>query len=400
MKGITRKLPYAWLIVMLLAAGLSVWVIKKLDRANLGEHHFQKFVSLIELAQFPEAQPEIEKAIRLSPDNAYYISGQALLHQRMMQARFDPEAYVANRLSLSEEDHRHVKAAISAYERAIELNPNDGCFNHNVGWLYSFLNDKQKALQFFMRAVEIDGANGLYRGSLALFYEQSALSEDAERQYFLAVCLSPGVLDSRFFSDFNRRSPAGAERVVSESISYLEARVRQGGDSAFKAKLGKLYLYKNERGAAEMLKEATTKLPNLSRPWLYLGKVYANQSNSEEAKRCYEKAAFLDATGFLAQHELGRLYERDQKTADAIRWYQSAASNWLSKTSSSARKALRIYLAAHVVRDDIVPEGLLSYFEPSFDFAGTCMRLSGLYRETGNAERANYYDHLSRSSTF
>jgi tetratricopeptide (TPR) repeat protein len=400
MEAMIRRLPFAWPIVVLAAAALFAWATAQMGEVKPAEQHFQTFLSRLGLAQFPEAHKEIEEAVRLSPNNAYYISGQGVLHERMMQTRFEPESFILSRLTFGDEDTKRAEAAISCYEKAIEMNPNDGVFRHNLGWLYCFLNRREKALDCFNEAIKIDSANSLYRVSLGLFYEQSGRPELAGDQYRVAVRLSPAILDSHFFSDFERRSPSAAAQVVADTISHLEASSRQSANPVLKARLGKMYLYSKRPEAMETLRQVTTELTSLARPWLYLGRLYEDQSNDDEARRCYEKAVFLDASDFLSPLELGRLHDRYGRKPEAIRYYQSAIYNWLSKASASSRRASRIYLTAHVIHDDVVPGGLLSYVEPSFDLARACLRLSALCREAGNIELANYYESLSKRPAF
>jgi tetratricopeptide (TPR) repeat protein len=386
------------MIVVMLAWAMLGWAVEKHAVAKTAEEHFQSFVLRMAEARYPEAQAEIENAVRLSPKNAYYVAGKGLLDERMMGAKLRSDVYLAGTADLDEDDKRHVEGAMRAYERALALNPNDGCFHHNLGWLYALSGYREQAIDCFKKAIEADGASALYRVSFGLFYEQGGLTEDAANEYSLAIRLSPSLLDSRFFSDFKGRRPSKAEELVAGVAQYLKNQVRQTGDPFFKARLAKVYVYSGRPEALETLRQTTRELPNLSRPWLYLGKLYELQSNDGEAKRCYDRAVFLDKSDYASQLQLGKSYDREQRTSDAIGCYRSAIEQWLYKPSVSARRVARIYLAAHIVPNDLVPEGLLSYTEPDFDLAGTCSRLAALYRDTGKTELASYYERLGKEA--
>jgi tetratricopeptide (TPR) repeat protein len=184
--------------------------------------------------------------------------------------------------------------------------------------------------------------------------------------------------------------------VVTRAITELEA--LQISDPVLKARLTKLYLYTDRVEAAEFkLKEVLVELPNLPRPWYYLGTLFERELDHVEARRCYERAAFLggDYTTLL---QLARLCDRAGSTADAIKYYQSAINSWRFKFSESARSAPRVYQAVAIVPDNIVPKGFLSYVQPDFDISAACARLATLHRTNGNTEQADYYDDLGKRS--
>jgi tetratricopeptide (TPR) repeat protein len=221
--------------------------------------------------------------------------------------------------------------------------------------------------------------------------------QDALSEYSVAVRLSPGVVDSRFFSDLKRRLPSEAEEAVGAAITDLEARAES--DPVLKARLGKLYLYRGRTEALETLRGVTAELPNLPRPWFHLGILQERQSEYEEARRSFDRAVFLGGD-YLPLVQLGRLHDRAGRTAEAIAYYQSAIARWRWKGSESSRNIRRMYMTAEIVSDNVVPRGFLSYVEPDFDLGGTCSRLASLHLTSGNPEQAAYYDELGKSADF
>jgi tetratricopeptide (TPR) repeat protein len=395
LKTLTRRLPGPWLIVILLGSALSVLIIERRTSASLAADHFRAFVSRMQLTRYPKARLEIEHAVRLSPDNAYYASSFGLLEGRMTGSSFDTGLHLANKPQLDEQAKQHVEAAIRWYETALLLNRMDGSFHHNLGWLRCLLNQNDQALEHFRQALLLEPNNAMYRIGLGLHYERAGSTEDAVSEYLPAVRQSPAIVDSRFFSDFKQRWPSAAEEMVARAIDDLESRQKE--DPVFRARLAKLYLYSGRPEAIETLKQITVELPSLSRPWLYLGILYERQRDNEEAKRCYDKSVFLGGD-FSVLLQLGRLHDQADRTAEAMRYYQSAINSWLSNSSDSARRAARVYQTTDIVPDDILPRGFLSYVEPDFELRDTCTRLANLYRTTGNAEQANYFDELGKRS--
>jgi tetratricopeptide (TPR) repeat protein len=384
------------LIVALLGLAIFILITERQAKARLAADHFRAFVSRMDLAQYSEARLEIEKAVRLAPGDAYYASSFGLLEERLTGYSFDPMLHLANEPHIDERAKQHVKEAIRWYEKALDLNRNDGSFHHNLGWLLCLLNQNEAALEHFSKALLLEPNNAIYRISLGLVCERSGMTEVALSEYSLALRLSPGIVDSRFFMDFKQRLPQSAEEAVVRAINDLEA--RQTSDPVLKARLGKLYLHRDRPEAMETLKQVTVELPNLPRPWLHLGILYERQFEYEEAKRCYDRAVFLGGD-YSALLQLARLHDGAHRTDDAIRYYQSAINSWRSKASERARNAPRIYQATSTVADNIVPRGFLSYVEPDFDLSAICVRAANLHRANGNAEQASYYDDLGKRSS-
>ena len=386
------------LIPTALALALYAYAYVESAREQQAASAFQQFGRRLEQKQFSAASRDVERAVGLSPGNAYYLANRGLLLVRMLRGKFDAAAFLEDRLAFVNDDLRQIEAAAQYYEKALALNPLDDSFQHNLGWLYSFLRKREQALRCFQRAVSIDGSVALYHLSLGLAYEQRGDKELADGEYLLAVRLSPATLDSRFFHDLQERSPGAAGRVIAESISHLEEELRRSPSPVVKGKLGKLYLQVNSLGAASaMLKQATTELPNLSRPWYNLGTIYETQGDDTTAKACYEKAVFLDGGDVSAWWRLGNYYDRHHNIRAAARAYTRAVDGWMRMRSEHAGRALHIYRARSIVMDDLVPNGFLAYCSPSLNILEICQRLAKLYEETGDLGLSSYYEDLSNS---
>ena len=261
--------------------------------------------------------------------------------------------------------------------------------------MHSLLQQREQALRYLQKAISIDGSVALYHISLGLLYEQRGESEGAYREYALAVLLSPGVLDSRFFRDLGRRSPEAADGVIKESISQLEGQLGRGQSPILKGRLGKIYLYKNMLDkASAVLGEAVTDLPALPRPWHNLGDVYEQQGDEAAMVECYRRATFLDGDDALAWSKLGDFHNRRNHKDEAIHSYVRAVRGWMNMRSEHAGRASRIYRAKFTIFDDVVPDGFLAYCSPSPDVSKICLELARLYDEGGQSGLSNYYKDL------
>src|ERR1700749_1243997 len=206
--------------LMLLALLALVAVQVRFLSVRSAENSLNSFINHLGHSEFGQAQNEIEKAVSISPQNAHYLSNEALLQERMLQSRFD-----FNRLrnpELSAEQRQHVERAVELYQQVLKLNPSDDFAYHNLGWLYWLLQEKQSAFQALSRAISIDYSVSLYHISAGLLREYSDDAQGAEHEYVQALELSPGLLDSRFFAELRQRAPAQAQQIVADSIAGLE----------------------------------------------------------------------------------------------------------------------------------------------------------------------------------
>ena len=359
------------------------------------ESDFHSFSRNFAVKQTLPAEQDIDRAISETPQNAYYIANKALLLASTLTETFDARKFRESKLEFGEEDKSLIRSAISLYHRALELNPQDDSFHHNVAWLYCFLRQPAMAEMHFHRAIEISSDVALYHVSLGLFYEWTNERNKALNEYTQAIRLSPAMVDSDFFHDLTTRLPKEAQDILRADTSYFEDQLANGSDPVFNASLGKLYLYNGQVDAAtKRLQESTLQLPSLSRPWLNLGQCYESAQDETEAKLSYERASFLDETDYLVWERLGNLAYQQRQPTYAISYYEKAVMRWTRQSSIHSEEVFRVYRSKYVVPNDIVPTNLLAYSQPSLDRAEVFSRLAEMYQTTGNQASAYHYQKL------
>jgi len=394
-RGRTARMACAVVIAAVLGGFIYIMIWR--SRAQTAEAHFQSFVIQMQNARYGEAQRHIQAALEICPDDAYYRSNLGLVYERSLPATADVDKYPFRRSQgLDRDNVLAVDEAVHAYVSAIVANPNDACFHHNLGWLYWMSGSSELALDSLRRATAIDPATPVYHISLGMLYEQSRAFAEAAAQYQAALNLSPAILDSRFFRDPEDRSPAVARAIKSNAIAALEARLAQSPDAISESELGRLYLDEvnaadvnnakeaHDVRAHEMLVAATAALPSLSRAWLNLGISWERQYDLVQAELCYRRAALLDQSDYLPLLGLGRLCEARNDPKGAAEWYRKAMAGWDQMLSAHAYRCLRIYTTPYVVRDDIIPRGMMRYTEPELDPAAVSSKLSSLSAQVGD----------------
>jgi tetratricopeptide (TPR) repeat protein len=324
-----------------------------------------------------------------SDDNAYYVSNKALLLTSTLTRDLDPETIRQHRIEFGEEERSRIQQAVVLYNRALELNPADDVFHHNLGWLHYFLGQTQLAIKHIRRSIELSSDVALYHVSLGLIYESTGEADRASSEYTFALRLSPGLVDSAFFKDFQNRLPAEAEKALQATTSYFEEQLASGSDPIANAGLGKLYLYEGRVDEAiKRLQDATAQLPSLPLAWINLGQCYELTGNESEAKLAYERALFLDDGNYSALDHLGDLAYQQQQPAQAIAYYERALNRFQRQSSIHSERVLRIYRAKQIVANDIVPARLLAYAAPAFDRSEVYVRLTLLHRAKEHIDAA------------
>ena len=150
--------------------------------------------------------PGIDKKIRQGLESSIGELGSRFIEYYSLQAAREETDRNYNRLGIAYSIFREKAKAISAYRKALDINP--GCISawRNLGNLYYQEAEYAEALSCYMVILDIidkDVENELYREILiqaALVYEQQGNLEKADEFYALAGAVEPGVA-------FNRADP-------------------------------------------------------------------------------------------------------------------------------------------------------------------------------------------------
>lgn len=333
-----------------------------------------------------------KSAIKLDSKNAIYYSNLGLFKERQLNTKFIFSYYSATNYQLSQSNFELIENAIFNFEKALKLSPEDACFYHNLGWLYYLRKDTSAAKSYFLRATELDPNTALYHISLGIYCENQSQLEHALCEYRTAIRLSPDIIESKFFIDLKQRFPAEAFKLIQENISILEERVEIADDMILKAKLAKLYFNSAQIDKSfSLFNEITNTLPNLGRPWLYLGDIYRTRKDSILAEKMYKNAIFLDRRDFLPCQKLGDYYQQNGDKKYAAYYLTRALENWRNVYSQHSIRCQRIYNTV-TINNNIIPNGLLHYTKPNIDLEETSSNISKLYAEIdklGSSEKYN-----------
>lgn len=196
---------------------------------------------------------------------------------------------------------------------------------HALGMLYLRNRIYHGAVEAFLAEIQLAPKNFRAHLNLAQTYYQLEMPEESLREFEIARKLDPSVPDTylglAFLNNTNERYPY-AVRYLQDFIQ----RSPQPGPGY--ALLSRVYLNMREYDkAVEAGRKATQAMPDSASSWYNLGQAYSYQpgnKNLTEAAAAFERATQLLANYGGAHFELGRVYERMGRTADAIAQYREA----------------------------------------------------------------------------
>lgn len=354
-----RMKPLA-LVVGCLAFALQMFVFGNQDDA---ESHLRVFYSDILSANFAAARQNIDEAIQLWPDNGRYYGWRAYCESQVLPSQCPDTRHSGT--GLGRADREVARQAIEDYRKALSLNSRDAVTLHNLAWVENLLGDDSAAARNSKLAIVIDPSEAVFHLSYGMFLEKSGQAGAADQQYERAIELSPAVLDSPFFEDYEVRNPQAANSLVERSARLDEARLDRLGDPILEAKLGKYYLCLGKLLRAELLLEdAARRLPNLPLVWVNLGKVREQQADPDRAIACYRKASAIDRSLPEPYLRMGLIELNRGERIVAARDLHMAVELWERVDPVTAAHNNRLYVGQVQRIDDLLPTTLVWYVTP------------------------------------
>jgi tetratricopeptide (TPR) repeat protein len=257
-----------------------------------------------------------------------------------------------------------------------------------LGSLYVAIGDYSRARTLFQRALSLYEAP-VYRIGLGLLEETHGSRTAAVESYGEAVSAEPATLRSRFFRELSVRDPAMSAEVVAMGETLQRHRLTQKPSPILLARSGDSDLILGRPGdARRKLTIATSELPNLSAAWQNLAEATQQTGNEYGAELALRRATVTGANS-AAWFQLGRIAERSRDIDQAILCYLETAAVDQGLISSHANRVPVMYATSLVVKDDIIPEGFLSYYSLPTYRVPALKRLVILYQSKGDVVRSN-----------
>ena len=246
-----------------------------------------------------------------------------------------------------------------------QTKPLRGYFYNNLAWLYYYEGKRDSALYNIDIALDILSNSSLYYFAKGYFLEKEQPNE-AISFYNEAINLSPDLTNSQLFSEILARNIFDRDSIILSAISDLEKYQKENYSTIIQARIGKLLLDVGKIDSARIVIEQVLKeLPNLNRPWFYLGYINELQDNEEEMLNCYNKSIFLDFDDYLPRERLANYYYNISDSINGNYYRKSSLKFFNSSKTESSSKSERKY-GQTVANDDIIPYGLHKSLLPAF----------------------------------
>lgn len=378
-------------ILMVLALSIVIVQIKK----AIGESQNKKFITAYNDGNFKIAYQYINKAISNDPENAVYSSNLAILLSQKLEIKLDSTNKL--KIKISNTNAAQLLQLKQLYIHILQLNPYDAGIKHNLGWVYYFMGDTALSIEQLNEAVATDPASAIYRISLGLLYETLMRETEANKCYIKAIELSPEILDSEFFQNLKTGNKLLADSIVNMAEQFLISKLNEKDSPIIKSRLAKIYMSKGRfKEAKSIYIEVTKQLPNLNRPWYYLGYLFEVEHNAVQSRICYQRSLLLDPNDILPNLQMANNYYYAKDTFASLAYYKNAVKAWASIYTDHYYQGQRIYNTKGV-NNDLFPKCLLTSIKPSFDYVLYCNRIAAIYIMIGKNKMEEYYQKLSKN---
>ncbi|MEI6806952.1 MAG: tetratricopeptide repeat protein [Myxococcaceae bacterium] len=211
--------------------------------------------------------------------------------------------------------------AILEFQKAIKLDPGYAPAHDNIANLYAEKGDYLKALQIYLRAIELDPESATVRYNFGCFISN----------YAAEIALSEYQLATQQESDFpeahlNLGISLASQGRLLEAIEELQVASRQDpNDAQCSYELACVLLETGKfKEAVSQLRKAVKKDPNYQPAQLSLGACYLEQGFYTEASTALVKAVELEPNDPEALCQLAALRAaQDQKAESAVLFKQA-----------------------------------------------------------------------------
>jgi CDP-glycerol glycerophosphotransferase len=290
---------------------------KKLNESLIAEELFESAKEYLTLGKAIVAVESLRKAIQINAKSSKY---------------FDVLASALNILNDTKEEEK-------ALASAIKLNPENALLHARAGRLSVSMKRYQQAIQAFKKAVELNPVEPLYLHELAGAYRQ-ANNRDAEIATLLKA-IAINSLNSRSHYELGEAYMAKKDWPRAESAFYI-AIEHDNTDAAVYNRLAEA-LRPQKRWWQELdaLKEAVSRDDRHASWHFRLGEVNEILGNLEEAAQCYLAAVKRDGQNGKYHFRLGYALERIDFQKEATAAYAEAIR--IDKTQISHTFGLGVF---------------------------------------------------------
>lgn len=308
----------------------------------------------------------IEKALKITPEIAPY---HALAGLALVQDSLRIKGLFSHKVGA---DSVTIQQSILHYKRALKISPDQASLHFNLASLYYNLegSDPSQSEFHFKKSIDLEPNNSEFLIGYGLCQERSLRINAAWDLYERAIRIDPEIINSDFYKDFISRN-IQAVKWIEQIADSMRSTLHKSFNPIVAARLATLNMATGDTLAAQkLLLKAIDKIPNLSRPYYYLGKIAMHQGDSIKALKLYRKSLYLNPKDYLPVLELGDYYF-SKKTilpgtkASISYYYTEGLDLYRHQPSQSSNKDAGLYRHHYYPPNDLVWGDLVLYIRTS-----------------------------------
>ncbi len=182
--------------------------------------------------------------------------------------------------------------ALDLFQHCYALDSTNANVLVELGTFYNVIQDQEKALLFYKKAVHYDNTNYYYSMLLANQSKEMGLRQDVVDIYSRLLKLYPDKPELHF-EIANAYADNGETEKAIDALNELEKRV--GVSEALALNKFRLYsMIDNKEKAFEEIQQIINKNPGDSRYIILMGDLYMDDNQKEKALSYYEQAQLID----------------------------------------------------------------------------------------------------------
>ncbi|MDX2191446.1 MAG: O-antigen ligase family protein [Bacteroidota bacterium] len=300
---------------------------------------------------------------------------------------------------LTKSDSLLLYQGIKYYSRAVEFNPYDDLFYHNLGMIFLINKQDSLALKCVDKALKLSPDNSIYLISKAIFEEK--INKDSILSAKLiasAICLDPEIIVSDFWIKYINNNKIKERLILDISLEKLLNLNSKLKHPIISARLGAYYFFiKEHLLSKKTLIEVNNIMPSFPRVNYYLGKIYAYELNSDSAFYFYKRSFRLGRNDYINTKEIANIYFENKNFPQAEKYYLTYLVQYLTQRSFHSTGTGQMYLKDLVVFNDIFPNDYIYLTKTPFD-NNVLIKLIICCKKTNHVELYNYLKSKSSLS--
>lgn len=212
--------------------------------------------------------------------------------------------------------------AITQFEKAAAINPNDHIIQYNLGTLYLRMNKFDEALKSYEKSVKLVSNYPASHFGLASLYQQKNLLDEALSEYQKTIRLNNNYPNAHYNLGTLYEKKNLTDKALAEYKTELRINPNQ---TQTQNAISRLEQQKTPEGKGESIEELTKLIaesPNNAELHLRLGVAYGLKEQTEPAIDEFKKAVELDDSLMLAHFNLANAYTVRNMFAEAAEEYK------------------------------------------------------------------------------